>query len=172
MNLKEIKEILASHKKWLNGEEDGHRADLRGVDLRGIDLRGVNLRGVDLREADLTFTDLTGAVLINAVLINAVLINAVLTNADLTFTDLTGAVLTGADLRGAVLPRNLKLLQSGQWTAIVMPDVITIGCQRHGVARWREFSDEEIVRMHPNALAWWRGNKALVMAIHASLEVS
>lgn len=110
MNPNEIKEILDSHKKWLNTEKDGHRADLSGADL------------------------------------------------------------SGADLRGAVLPRNLKLFQAGQWTAIIMPDEILIGCQRHGVARWREFSDEEIARMHHNALHWWRENKALVMAIHASLE--
>lgn len=147
MNLKEIKEILASHKKWLNDEKDGHRADLSGADLCFA-----NLREADLRFADLSFADLS---------------EANLSEANLRFAD-----LRFADLRHAFLPRCLKLFKSGKWTAIVMPDEILIGCQRHSVARWREFSDEEIARMHPNALKWWKENKSLVMAIHASLEVS
>ena len=35
----ELKEILTLHKKWLNDEEDGERADLRSADLRSADLR-------------------------------------------------------------------------------------------------------------------------------------
>lgn len=33
-----LREILALHKKWLNGEDGGSRAKLRGADLRGADL--------------------------------------------------------------------------------------------------------------------------------------
>ena len=38
-----IKEILDNHKKWLNDEEGGIRADLCGADLCGADLCGADL---------------------------------------------------------------------------------------------------------------------------------
>ena len=48
-----LKEIIASHGKWLRNEEGGERANLEGADLRGADLRGADLRGADLIGADL-----------------------------------------------------------------------------------------------------------------------
>ena len=56
-----IKEILAKHQKWLNGEAGGERADLRNADLRGANLRGADLRNADLRNANLRNADLCGA---------------------------------------------------------------------------------------------------------------
>ena len=72
----ELDEILQAHKKWLDGDADGRRADLRGADLRWANLRYADLRGVDLRGADLRYADLRGV-------------------------DLRGANLSGVDLRGA-----------------------------------------------------------------------
>ena len=40
MTANELLVILDRHKKWLNNEEDGSRADLRGADLRSADLCG------------------------------------------------------------------------------------------------------------------------------------
>lgn len=53
-----IKDILEKHKKWLNAEDGGERADLRGAnlcdaDLCDADLRGANLRDANLRDANL-----------------------------------------------------------------------------------------------------------------------
>ena len=45
MNLKQILEL---HKKWLDNEVGGKRADLRSADLRGADLSGADLSGADL----------------------------------------------------------------------------------------------------------------------------
>ena len=71
-----IKEILAKHQKWLNGEAGGERADLcdadlrdadlcdadlRGANLCGANLRGANLCSADLRRANLRDADLRGA---------------------------------------------------------------------------------------------------------------
>ena len=58
MTKEQLNEVLEKHKKWLNDEPDGERADLWGADLQGAslreaDLRGANLRGANLREADL-----------------------------------------------------------------------------------------------------------------------
>ena len=121
--MKNLKEVLELHKKWLNGEKGGIRADLREVDLSNTDLRYVNLSSADLRHsnlsnanlsnADLSYTDLRDANLRGAVLINANLknvdlrhsnlSNANLSNADLNYTDLRDADLSDADLSNANL---------------------------------------------------------------------
>ena len=54
MTKEKLNEILAAHKKWLNDEPGGVRADLRGANLRGANLRCADLRGADLRGADLS----------------------------------------------------------------------------------------------------------------------
>lgn len=38
MTREEIKKVLELHKKWLNNEQSGERADLRGADLSEADL--------------------------------------------------------------------------------------------------------------------------------------
>lgn len=43
MDKARLNEILEKHKKWLNGEKDGVRADLRHSDLSQIDLSGSDL---------------------------------------------------------------------------------------------------------------------------------
>ena len=61
MDSNKIKELLAKHLLWLQGDKDGVRADLRGADLRGADLRSANLRGANLSSANLSSADLRGA---------------------------------------------------------------------------------------------------------------
>ena len=61
MTSEEIKKVLDLHKKWLNNEQGGERANLRRADLREAnlrwaDLRWANLRGTNLRGADLDFS--------------------------------------------------------------------------------------------------------------------
>lgn len=62
----ELSKILELHRKWLNLEEGGVRANLQGVNLQGIDLHkadlcGANLCGADLCGANLRGADLCGA---------------------------------------------------------------------------------------------------------------
>ena len=78
--------ILDKHRKWLNNEDGGERADLSGaylygVDFREADLRKANLSRADLRQADLNKSDIR--------------------EADLSGADLSGAFLYRADLKGA-----------------------------------------------------------------------
>lgn len=61
MTQNELDKILKDHKKWLNNEDEGHRADLRGADLRDANLRGADLIGANLRYANLRSADLIGA---------------------------------------------------------------------------------------------------------------
>ena len=99
MNREELDEILELHKKWINGESDGERADLRGADLRWADLSRADLSKADLRGADLRVADLS-----DADLRWANLSGANLSKADLRWANLSMANLSGADLDYSCLP--------------------------------------------------------------------
>ena len=89
MNSVELKTILDLHEKWLNGEPDGKKADLRWADLRLADLSGA-----DLNYARLIFADLSRANLNRANLIGA----------DLRCADLNGAIV---DMTNLIDAKNL-----------------------------------------------------------------
>ena len=64
--MKDLKEVLELHKKYLNGDPDGKRANLSGADLiranlSGADLIRANLSGADLNGANLSGADLSWA---------------------------------------------------------------------------------------------------------------
>ncbi len=104
----ELKSILDIHEKYLNGDINGKRADLRYADLsyanlRSADLRYANLRYADLINANLTNANLRSADLRYANLRYADLINANLRYADLRYADLSHADLINANLRGVEL---------------------------------------------------------------------
>ena len=58
MKQEELQKILEAHKKWINSEDDGVRADLRSADLRGADLSDADLSDANLSGADLSGADL------------------------------------------------------------------------------------------------------------------
>jgi len=84
LNEKELKKILEKHKKWLNDEEGGERANLWDADLSNADLSNADLSNADLSNANLWDADLSNADLWDADLSNADLRNANLRNADLS----------------------------------------------------------------------------------------
>ena len=53
MTKEELALILDKHKKWLNDDPDGKRADLRRADLSGANLSGANMRGANLSGANM-----------------------------------------------------------------------------------------------------------------------
>ena len=61
MNQEELQKILEAHKKWINSEDDGVRADLSEANLSGANLSDADLRGANLRGAKLSGADLRGA---------------------------------------------------------------------------------------------------------------
>ena len=61
MTRNELTAILDKHRKWLNDEDGGERANLRDADLCDADLRSADMRGADLRGAHLCRADLRGA---------------------------------------------------------------------------------------------------------------
>ena len=118
-----LKDILASHSKWLRGECGGEKADLSNVDLSFTDLRCA-----DLRCADLSFTDLRCANLNGAKLSGANL-----SGANLRCANLSGANLRGANLRGANLSKTYyQIVRIGSreatTTYCVEDDKVVCGC--------------------------------------------
>ena len=94
MNQDELNKILELHKKWLNPEEGGERANLSGA----------NLSWANLRRADLSEADLSGANLRRADLYEANLSGANLRGANLSCANLSEADLSGADLDYSAWP--------------------------------------------------------------------
>ena len=107
MTATELKEILEKHKKWLNDEDGGERANLRYADLVGANLSG----------ADLSDANLRGANLCNATLCDAKLRGANLREANLREAKLYDAYLRDADLRGADLDYSCLPLWCGSLNA-------------------------------------------------------
>lgn len=193
MTQEELKEILAKHKLWLEGE-GGAKAHLQGANLRYADLRGANLENANLRSADLlgaTLRDanledayLRGADLRGANLRDANLWNANLRYANLDGADLRDAILNGAYLRGAILRgvnlgganllcfgnmREIRTMQIDTWAIAYTADTLQIGCQKHPIEKWRKWNTPAgrkwIENMDENALEWADRNLALVLAL-------
>ena len=95
-----LEEQLAAHRKWLNAEAGGTRAELQEAQLQGAELQGAELQDAELQGAELREAKLQGAELQGAELQGANLQGAELQDANLR-----GAKLQGADLRGADLWR-------------------------------------------------------------------
>jgi len=116
-------------------------ADLLGANLSDANLRYANLIDADLRDANLRGANLSGA-------------------------NLRGANLRGADLRNANLRgADLIVLQMDLWTAYITTNHIMIGCQSHILSEWENFTDEEILEMHPGALEYWNENKEVIISL-------
>ena len=103
MDNEKLKEILERHRKWLNDEDGGERANLYEANLYGANLREADLREADLREADLYGANLREANLYGANLYGANLYGANLREANLREANLYGANLYGTNLYGANL---------------------------------------------------------------------
>ncbi len=103
LNKDDLNTILKKHKKWLNKEKGGDRADLRGADLRYANLQRANLRYADLQGANLLGVNLQDANLLEANLLEANLQGANLRYANLRGANLQGASLLGANLQVASL---------------------------------------------------------------------
>ena len=104
MSREELNEILELHKKWIEGDKIGKRANLSDVDLSGTNLRHAYLEGADLSDANLSDADLSDANLKGAYLSDADLSGANLSGANLSGANLSGANLSGAYLDYSCLP--------------------------------------------------------------------
>ena len=103
MDAEKLKEICLKHVKWLNGEEGGERANLRGSNLSGSNLLRSNLSGSNLLGSDLSGSDLSGSNLSGSNLSGSDLSDSDLSGSNLSGSDLRGSNLSGSDLRGSNL---------------------------------------------------------------------
>jgi uncharacterized protein YjbI with pentapeptide repeats len=136
---------------WCAGVKSGllQDANLLGADLRGADLRGANLQDAYLQGADLQDAYLRGANL---------------RGANLRGADLQDADLQGADLQKCVgNGKEIKHTARYRWHIVWTADVLQIGCQRHPIKEWRDFTDETIRAMAQGALEFWHVHKASIM---------
>ena len=118
------------------------RADLSGADLSDADLSDANLSDAYLSDAHLSGADLSGANLRDAYLSDAYLRDA----------DLSDAYLNGV----CGLNDWIKNIQIEDWPISYTSEIMQIGCQRHPLDAWRNFSDAEIHAMDgPEALTFW-----------------
>ena len=168
----DIKEL----KYWIaQCQETGEIADLQGinlcwVDLQGIDLHWVDLQYAELREANLQGADLQYAELREANLHGANLRGANLRGANLRGANLQGAYLQGADLQGANLQganlqeTSVQKILGHPWEITVYPESLGIGCERHTIQEWEDYTDEDIDKMDSRALSWWKNWKDLILA--------
>ena len=119
-----------------NGYKIEPKANLRWADLGGADLSGADLSGADLRWADLGGASLSKANLDNASLMNCAGDN-----------------------------KFIRSIQSGKYVIVLAYGVMQIGCERHSISDWWEFSDDEIAKMDTDALNWWKKWKPILKQI-------
>ena len=117
MTKEELALILDKHKKWLNDDPDGERADLSGANLSDADLRRADLSGADLRGANLSGADLRGANLSDADMSGANMRGANLSDANMSGANMRGANLSDADLSGANIDFSCLPLWCGSLSA-------------------------------------------------------
>ena len=108
MTQAELNEILEKHKKWLNNEPGGERADLSHSDLSCSNLSRCNLSHCNLSRCDLSFSnlsacDLRGSNLSYSDLSACDLRGSNLSYSDLSYSDLRYSNLSACDLRGSNL---------------------------------------------------------------------
>lgn len=147
----ELNEILAKHKKWLNGEEGGERANLSYANLSYADLRSANLSYADLSYADLC--------------------SANLCSANLRYANLHYADLSSADLRflHSANGKELACMNAGKYQVVLSKEKIAIGCKFFTVEEWKEFDDDKISKMDDGSLEWWNQWKEVILMFHANV---
>jgi hypothetical protein len=174
-------EVLFSHEQENNSlkvtlemaikaNSNLRHADLRHANLRYADLRYANLRAANLRYANLRYANWSNANLRAANLRDANLSNANLSNANLRAANLSNANLSNADLSNADLlcygdMRFIFTLQIDFWNIGFTKEILQIGCQKHPISKWKNFSDNQISKMDEKALAWWKRWKQPLFAI-------
>ena len=143
-----------------------NKASLDGANLDGANLYGANLNGASLDGASLIRANLYGANLNGANLNGASLDGANLNWANIDGAILDGASLYGANLNGANGVNDyVKCIQIDTYPITYTADLMQIGCQRHGLTDWANFSDAEIRAMDGvEALAWWKKYSAWIFA--------
>jgi hypothetical protein len=145
-------------------------ANLRAANLSAANLSYANLCDANLRAANLSAADLSAANLRAANLSAADLSDANLRAANLSAANLSYANLCDANLSDVNLlcygdMKFIFTLQIDNWCVGFTKEILQIGCQKHPISKWKEFTDEQILKMDSKALSWWKRWKQPLFAI-------
>lgn len=138
MNREELDQIITDNQLWneSNGKI-GKRADLRKADLRGANLQGANLQEANLQEANLR--------------------KANLREANLREANLWGAVGNS---------KEMKSLFIECYDIVYTSEILQIGCENHKICEWKEFSDNDVLKMDgKSGLEWFLKWKDIIFKI-------
>jgi hypothetical protein len=189
----ELNNILSLHKKWLQGNPEGIRANLYGVDFSGTDFSGADLTKANFFDADFTGANFTRTNFTSTNLTRANFSEANFTGADLSgancsktnFSDANfykanffGANLTEVNCFGANFSGvNLFEVKFDDILLIIAHPMyeiqikgkkwIKVGCKEHSYEKWLSFTNEEIKDMADNALEFY---PILVKYLKAAFE--
>lgn len=72
------------------------------------------------------------------------------------------------NLRGS----DIIIIMFENQTTYITPEYIriNIGCRAHSLETWKNFSDQEIAQMHPDAFDFWKENKELIISLYDRFE--
>jgi hypothetical protein len=150
-------DVLELHRKWIEGKDDGRRANLSGANLYEANLSGANLYEANLSRANLSRAILSGAILSEANLYGANLYGANLYGANLSGANLFRAILYGANLSeanlteanltGAILPYPIYQAYLGQFNITTSREYVRIGCHYKTVSEWLVVTKKQAVAL-------------------------
>ncbi len=118
--------------------------------MSAADLSAANLRAADLSAADLSDANLRAANL---------------SAANLSYANLCDANLSDVNLLCYGDMKFIFTLQIDNWCVGFTKEILQIGCQKHPISKWKEFTDEQILKMDSKALSWWKRWKQPLFAI-------
>ena len=138
-------------------------ANLFNANLFNANLSEANLSEANLFNANLSEANLPHANLFNANLSEANLSEANLFNADLSRANLSNATFSKTKILGVEIDKAPFFIYGLHYEVIIVPGKIMIGCQLHAVEEWKNFTDEQIIKMDgKDALRFWRENKTKI----------
>lgn len=137
MKRKEFDEMMRLHEMWLNGEEGGKRANMKGADLRTVNMNRADMRGVNMQRANMLHADMQYA--------NMQCAN--MQHADMRSADMRSAEMQRTDMQGADLDYSAWPLCCGSLKAYV-DDRIAIQLLYHtlSVVQYSPYVSEDVKR--------------------------
>jgi len=73
--------------------------------------------------------------------------------------------LSGANLYGEKITKPPIQISGFRWWINITEKHIQIGCQIHRADEWFKFTDNEIAKMHTEALEFWNKHKVIIKNI-------
>ena len=93
---------------------------------------------------------------------------AIKSKADLYGADLRGADLYGADIDGETVKLTPLSVSNLIYHCLITDNYMRLGCKRFTHTEWKNFDDEQILKMDDDALPFWKTWKEPLLAMCAA----